>query len=44
MNHTAVCIGCKFTFRENRSDEERNQKGGFEKVGQEGASKEEEVV
>jgi hypothetical protein len=27
MNHTAICIDCKFYVRENRLDEERSQEG-----------------
>jgi hypothetical protein len=43
MNHAAICIDCKFTFRENHNDEERNQEGCKEGR-EEGPSQKEEVT
>ncbi len=43
MNHTAICIDCKFYVREKWLDEERNQEG-HKKGSQEGSGQEKEVT
>ena len=43
MNHAAICIDCKFTFRENHLDEERNKESYCQEGHENGPGKEEEV-
>jgi hypothetical protein len=44
MNHTAICIDCKFYVRENLLDEESNEESCREEGHKKGPGKEEEVT